>query len=145
MFANIKQDKPELLSKLQVIEGDVKELRLGISSEDYETIKSCTIIIHLAACVRFDDHLKAAILLNTRGTREICELARSMPCLKSFVHVSTAYVQPKIFHIEEKSYTTGCDWRTYIDYAENLELDLLNILMPKYIRSHYFRNSSEHD
>lgn len=121
------------MSKLQVIEGDVKDLRLGISSDDYEIIKSCTIIFHLAACVRFDDHLKAAILLNTRGTREICELAKSMPRLKAFVHVSTAYVQPKIFHVEEKSFTTGCDWRTYIKYAENLDLDLLNTLMLKYI------------
>lgn len=133
MFAKIKHEQPALVNKLQVIEGDVKELRLGISSEDYEILKSCTIIFHLAACVRFDDHVKAAILLNTRGTREICELAKSMPCLKSLVHVSTAYVQPKNFHVEEKPYTTGCDWRAYIDYAENLELDLLNILMLKYI------------
>jgi alcohol-forming fatty acyl-CoA reductase len=82
-------------------------------------LTKCSIIFHSAASVRFDDPLKKAILLNTRGTREICELAKNMPNLKSFVHVSTAYIKPKNLHVKEISYQPEGDWRTYIKYAES--------------------------
>lgn len=35
-------------------------------------------MFHVAATVRFDDPLKNAIITNTRGTREICQLALEM-------------------------------------------------------------------
>jgi alcohol-forming fatty acyl-CoA reductase len=106
-------------------------LRLGISDSDYEKLQRCSVIFHSAASVRFDDPLKKAILLNTRGTREICELARSLPNLKCFVHVSTAYIQPKNFHIEERLYQPQGEWRNFIKYAENLDIDLLDTLTMK--------------
>lgn len=106
-------------------------IRLGISDSDYEKLKNCSVIFHVAASVRFDDPLKRAILLNTRGTREICELARVMPNLKSFVHVSTAFIEPRRLYVEEKLYPAYGDWRTYINYAETLDEDLLNSLASK--------------
>lgn len=109
-------------------------MQLGISKHDREKLKSCSVIFHAAASVRFDDPLKSAILLNTRGTREVCELARTMPNLKGFVHVSTAYVQPKNLLVDEKIYPAEADWRTYIDYAENLDEDLINLLTLKMTR-----------
>lgn len=88
-------------------------------------------IFHLAASVRFDDPLKKAILLNSRGTREVCELAKIMPKLKVYVHVSTAYVQPLILNVAEKLIGTDCDWRKYIQFAENLPIDVLDSLTLK--------------
>jgi len=41
-------------------------------------VERVTIIIHAAASVRFNDNLKYAIFVNTRGTRDICILAKSM-------------------------------------------------------------------
>lgn len=117
-----------------MIQGDVMELNLGMSEQDLEKIKSCSIIFHAAASVRFDDPLKSAILLNTRGTREVCEVAKLMPNLKSFVHVSTAYVQPKNLFVEEKIYPPDGNWRTYIEYAENLDEELLDNLTLKLTR-----------
>lgn len=121
----------EALNKIKAIDGDCIELNLGISSSDMEKLKMCSIIFHAAASVRFDDPLKSAILLNTRGTREVCELAKTMPNLKSLVHVSTAYIQPKQFYTKEQIYPASGDWRNYINYAENLDEDLINILTLK--------------
>lgn len=126
MFERIKSENSSVLTKIHGIEGDAKKLRLGISDDDLEKLKSCTVIFHLAACVRFDDQLSAALKLNTRGTREICELARDLPQLKAFVYVSTAYVQPKNLHIQEDLYPVTCDWKYYIKYAENVDEDDLN-------------------
>lgn len=107
------------------------QLGLGISGSDLERLKSCSVIFHAAASVRFDDPLKSAIIINTRGTREICELAKMMPNLKALVHVSTAYIQPRNFHVREILYGTDADWRTYIKYAENLDEELINCLTQK--------------
>lgn len=107
------------------------ELSLGIAESDRQKLSNCSIIFHCAASVRFDDPIKKAILLNTRGTRELCLLARKMPKLKALVHVSTAFVQPKQLHVEEKIFETGGDWKNYVEWAEKLDETLLNLLTPK--------------
>jgi alcohol-forming fatty acyl-CoA reductase len=127
----LKEENPFAFEKLHVIQGDVGELNLGICDSDLDKLKTCTVIFHAAASVRFDDPLKSAILLNTRGTREMCKLAQTMPHLKALVHVSTAYINPRNLHVEEKIYPTDANWKTYIDFAENLDEDLLNLLTPK--------------
>lgn len=131
LFDALREQDCEAVNKLQVIEGDVMKLNLGISESDVEKLKTCSIIFHAAASVRFDDPLKSAILLNTRGTREVCELARKMPKLKALMHVSTAYIQPKNLYVREMLYPTDADWKTYIKYAENLDDDVLNCLTLK--------------
>lgn len=131
MYNKLKAENPRALEKIKVIEGDAKKLNLGISDADVEKLKSCSVVFHSAASVRFDDPLKDAILLNTRGTREACKLAQLMPNLKAFVHVSTAYVQPSILHIEEKIYPANVNWQSYIKFAENLDDDYINLLSDK--------------
>lgn len=136
----MREENPEALNKLEAIEGDVINLNLGISAADLEKIKTCKVIFHAAASVRFDDPLKSAILLNTRGTREICEMARTMPNLKSLVHVSTAFIQPKNFCVTEQIYPTDSDWRTYIKFAEVLDENLLNSMTLKWVKRSLFED-----
>lgn len=107
------------------------ELNLGIEDGDMQKLSNCSVVFHCAASVRFDDQLKKAVLLNTRGTRELCLLAQRMPKLKSLVHVSTAFVQPKQLFVEEKIFEAGGDWESYVKWAENLDESLLNLLTPK--------------
>lgn len=127
----MRKINPSNIQKLQFIEGDASEINLGISEINIEKLKTCSVVFHAAACVRFDDDLKNAILLNTRGTREVCELASKFPGLKALVHVSTAYIQPKNTFVQEKLYPTNCDWRTYIKYAETFSIEMLNWLTLK--------------
>lgn len=131
VFSQIRRENADAFKKLHAIGGDIRDLRLGMSDADRERINSCSIIVHLAASVRFDDHLKDAILMNTRGTREVCEFAKTLKNLKAFVHVSTAFVQPHNLHIEEKLFKTDCDWKSYIKMAESLDVDLINSLSLK--------------
>lgn len=108
------------------------KLNLGICESDLDKLKACSVIFHSAATVRFDDPLKSAILLNTRGTREMCKLAQTLPHLKALVHVSTAYIQPKNFYVKEKIYPAEANYKTYIDFAENLDDDLLDLMTLKW-------------
>lgn len=107
------------------------EMRLGISDEDFEKMKQCSVVLHVAASVRFDDALKKAILMNTRGTKEMCELALKLPNLKSFVHVSTTYCNPFHSTVQELIYPNKNDWKTYINFAETFDQDLLDCFSPK--------------
>lgn len=56
---------------------------LGISSEDRQLlVNDVSIVYHCAATVRFDETLKKAVLLNTRGTKLMLELAKTLPKLE---------------------------------------------------------------
>jgi fatty acyl-CoA reductase len=63
--------------------GDCTEIGLGLSVTDRQTLEeNVSVVFHAAATVRFDDPLKSAVLMNTRGTREIMMVARNMKNLK---------------------------------------------------------------
>lgn len=56
---------------------------LGISAEDRKILAdNISIIYHCAATIRFDEQLRTAVLLNTRGTKLMLELAESLPKLE---------------------------------------------------------------
>jgi alcohol-forming fatty acyl-CoA reductase len=84
------------------VEGDVGALGLGLPSEILEQLKDVSVIFHSAASVRFDDILKSAIILNTRGTHEVIKFGLTLKNLASFVHVSTTYCYPDQRFIDEK-------------------------------------------
>lgn len=44
--------------------------------------RNVSVVFHAAATVRFDEPLRNAVLLNTRGTRELLALAKDMTNLK---------------------------------------------------------------
>ena len=133
LFAPIRKMMPETLEKLIPISGDVLELRLGMAESDIERIKNVSVVFHSAASVRFDDPLKYAVLLNTRGTREVMELALNFVNLKALVHVSTTYSNPNQHIVEERLYPAAADWRKTIEICEKLDEDQLNVLTPLYI------------
>jgi alcohol-forming fatty acyl-CoA reductase len=131
LFEKLKETQPEAFKKIQPIEGDASELNLGISDESLEKLKSCSVIFHAAASVRFDDPLRSAILINTRGAREVCEFARKVTNLKALIHVSTAFIQPKNFLVEEKIYPPEGNWCDYIKFAEHFDEDMLSSMSLK--------------
>lgn len=66
-----------LLAQCVVIGGDVTELELGMSAEDRKLVAdNVSIIYHCAATIRFDEALKKAVMLNTRGTKLMLDLAK---------------------------------------------------------------------
>lgn len=89
-------------------------------------------VYHIAASVRFDDSLKDAIIMNTRGTREVTLLAKEMKHLEVLVHFSTAYCHTDKNVVEEKMYPPITDWRTTIELAEKADSHILDVFTAKY-------------
>lgn len=70
---------PGILSRVEAINGDVTLPGLGISTEDRKKLcEEVEIVYHAAATIRFDEPLRKAVLLNTRGTKFMLELAQEM-------------------------------------------------------------------
>lgn len=74
---------PEVVNKVFLIAGDVSEPNLAISESDRRMLADTVqIVYHVAASVRFDETLRKAVLLNTRGTKLVLELAKEMTQLE---------------------------------------------------------------
>ncbi|XP_066990929.2 putative fatty acyl-CoA reductase CG5065 isoform X2 [Anabrus simplex] len=150
IFQRLKAEHPKALAKLSVLQGDVGELGLGLSTEDRQLLESnVSFVFHLAANSHLEDPLQKAVLVNSRGTRETVSLALGMKKLKAFVHVSTVFSNADHFVVEEKLYPAHGDWRTIIQAAEMLDPPTFNILTKKLLgrlhNTHIFSKSlAEH-
>ncbi|XP_044727610.1 putative fatty acyl-CoA reductase CG5065 [Chrysoperla carnea] len=139
LFEKLKKDYPESLSKVKVIKGDISKLQYGLSDSDLEfIINEINIVFHVAASVRFDDSLKDAILINTRGTREMLRILKQMQHLKVFLYTSTTYcnIDKELDAIEEKVYKPSTNWETMINAAENMDENVLSILEQKILNKY---------
>ncbi|XP_043285674.1 putative fatty acyl-CoA reductase CG5065 [Venturia canescens] len=134
LFDKIRDERPGSFEKLIPVIGDVTKESLGLPMVERNVlINRVSIVFHVAASVRFDDSLKAAVFLNTRSTRDICNLATQMTQLVALVHVSTTYSQADKSHVEEKIYTSDVDWKRTIKIAENVDEHVLETLTPKFL------------
>lgn len=132
LFEPIRKVMPHVLEKLVPVDGDVTQLNLGLSAEDMDAMKDVSIIFHSAASVRFDDSLRDAVLMNTRGTREIMKLAETLSNLKVVMHVSTTYSNTDRQDIEEKIYPSYVDWKKAIEICEKYDNETLNPVAQHY-------------
>nr|CAI5836687.1 unnamed protein product [Callosobruchus analis] len=134
LFDVLKKTYPDNLRKILPIIGDVTEISLGISQDDRnKLIDEIHIVYHIAASIRFDDPLKYAILMNTRGTREVLHLVKEIKHLEVFMHLSTTYCNIDKKVIDEKVYPPHDDWRRAIELAENADPRMMDILTPKFM------------
>jgi fatty acyl-CoA reductase len=132
LFDALRKKNPKFLEKLVPIDGDITKLGLGISKSDLELMKNVSIIFHSAASVRFDDSMKYAILMNTRGTREVMTFAESLKSIKCVMHVSTTYSNVYLHTIEEKVYPPMADWQKTIEICEKLDEDMIDMMTDHY-------------
>ena len=102
LFDSLKKENPSACDKIVGIPGDVQIIGLGFNEMTYKLLENVSVIFHSAASVRFDDELTDALIMNTRGTNEICKFALKLKYLISFVHVSTTYCNPDHSYVEEK-------------------------------------------
>ena len=80
----------------QLVEGDISEPRLALTDVDLELVqKQTTRAFHLAAVYDLAVPQNVALRVNVGGTRNVLALARSIPQLRQFHHVSTCYVAGK--------------------------------------------------
>lgn len=132
VFNRLREECPDSFKKLYAVDGDVTELGLGFSAESLKMMENVSVIFHSAASVRFDDPLKSAILMNTRGTVEVMKFAETLKGIRAVLHVSTTYCNPDKKVVEEFIYPANGDWRVAIKMAERFDEDTLNALTQKY-------------
>ncbi|KAB0802588.1 hypothetical protein PPYR_04774 [Photinus pyralis] len=135
LFDKLKLEYPNAIGdKLRLINGDVTELGMGLSKSDEDLlIENVSVVFNGAASVRFDDTLKYAVLMNTRGTRELLNLVLKMKKIDVFLHISTTYCNVDHQVVDERLYPPHADWRKTIEIAENIDEHHLQVLTEKYI------------
>lgn len=84
---------PGITERVEPISGDVSLPGLGISPEDRKKLcEEVEIVYHVAATIRFDEPLKKAVLLNTRGTKFMLDLAQEMKGLLVTITILSDYI-----------------------------------------------------
>lgn len=84
------------VADFQFVEGDISEPGLALSAADLELVQhETTRVFHLAAAYDLAVPEALAMRVNAGGTRNVVELARTLPHLRQFHHVSTCYVAGK--------------------------------------------------
>jgi len=79
--------------RIEVLEGDIADRRLGLADEDYERLTSeATRFFHLAAIYDLAVPIELAQRVNVDGTGNVLELCAGAEKLERLVYVSTAYV-----------------------------------------------------
>ncbi|XP_072948454.1 fatty acyl-CoA reductase wat-like [Epargyreus clarus] len=137
LYDPLKKQQPNFMHKIKPIDGDVTELRMGLSEDDWKTItEEVNVIFHMAATVNFQEEVRCAIITNVRGTREIITLARACRQLKSMVHVSTAFAHATKNRIKkavhEDFYEASIAPEDMIALAENNEVEYFNDFFKKH-------------
>jgi thioester reductase-like protein len=80
-------------AQVKLLQGDIVDMHLGLSGEEYETLTNdVTDIFHLAAIFYLGVPHEQAYKVNVDGTRNVLELARDCARLRRFNHFSTCYV-----------------------------------------------------
>ncbi|XP_046837370.1 fatty acyl-CoA reductase wat-like [Vespa crabro] len=131
LFSKLRKEETKFRKRIVAIKGDCSLPNLGISKIDRATlIREVSIVFNVAATVRFNEAMKAAIAINVRSLRDLIKLSKEMPNLKSFVHVSTAYANCLYNQIEEKIYDPPIDADKLIDLIDLMEEKLLNDITP---------------
>ncbi|EEC02990.1 male sterility domain-containing protein, putative, partial [Ixodes scapularis] len=82
-FQRLRQECPSSLNKLVVVDGDIREEKLGLKSGDYERLASdVSMVFHSAATVRFNEPLRNAVKINMEGTKNVLDLCHHIKKMK---------------------------------------------------------------
>jgi thioester reductase-like protein len=95
-IARIAQLTGRSIADFQIVEGDISEPGLALKAAELDLVQQqATRVFHLAAIYDLAVARELALRVNPGGTRNVLEVARSMPRLRQFHHVSTCYVAGK--------------------------------------------------
>ena len=95
-LARISQFTGRRPDDFRIVEGDISEPGLNLKPSDLELVQQqATRVFHLAAIYDLAVPRDIALRVNPGGTRNVLAVARSMPHLRQFHHVSTCYVAGK--------------------------------------------------
>lgn len=119
----------------QILEGDITQPNLGLSSSDLELARAeSTLLFHLAALYDLGVARVAALLVNVTGTRNVNEFAEALPHLRHYHYVSTCYIAGKRRgRILETELQHTASFRNYYEetkYLAEMEVEALKGTLP---------------
>ena len=87
------EEAARVATRCIAVPGDLTRDGLGLSSEDHARVtEHCSVFVHSAADVRFNQPLEEARARNVKGTQRVVALARAAHRLERFDWVGTAFV-----------------------------------------------------
>jgi alcohol-forming fatty acyl-CoA reductase len=111
-----------VMNQCRIVAGDMTAADLALSPSDRKLLtETVSIIYHCAATIRFDETLKTAVILNTRGTKAMLDLAKECKKLDMFGYMSTAYCHLNEKLLLEKPYPPPTDPHRIIKAVEWLD------------------------
>lgn len=94
VFDTLRKQNPQAFKKCKPIPGDVTIVNLGISPENRKLLaEQVEFIFHSAASTRFDETVRVATRMNTRGTKYVLDLAHECKKLKVDLNLSRKVVK----------------------------------------------------
>ncbi|XP_022823966.1 fatty acyl-CoA reductase wat-like [Spodoptera litura] len=139
VFDKLRTVKPNFAEQIVPVEGDVADIRLGLSDKEWDVVaKDTSIIVHMAATIRFDSPIRVAVVTNVRGTREVISLAKDCKHIKSFIHVSTGFTHATASRIgtdlKEKFHPSPVSPAAIIGMVETMEDSRLDNITAELIK-----------
>lgn len=131
VFDRLKVEVPKFRHKIVAIPADCEAAGLGLTISDRQTlIEKVHVIFHSAATVKFDEHLRAALVINVKAPLYLLQLAKDMKGLKVFMHISTAYSNCHLSHVEEKFYPCEANSEKLHSIVDKLTDNEVNDILP---------------
>lgn len=121
-IARLTQLSGKSAGDFRIVEGDISEPGLALSAADLELVQQQTTrVFHLAAVYDLAVPEDLAMRVNAGGTRNVVALARTIPRLRQFHHVSTCYVAGKREGvILETELRHDAGYRNFYEESKNL-------------------------
>jgi thioester reductase-like protein len=118
----IAQLSEKNVDDFRIVEGDISERGLALSAADLDLVQQQTTrVFHLAAVYDLAVPEDIAMRVNAGGTRNVVTLARTLPRLRQFHHVSTCYVAGKREGvILETELRHDAGYRNFYEESKNL-------------------------
>jgi alcohol-forming fatty acyl-CoA reductase len=105
MFKRIMDEKPEMMSKIYPVWGEITKPNLGMNEQHLQRVIITTqIVFHLAASLKLEATLKPNIETNLTATKYVLDVAKQMKNLIQMVHTSTAFCNIEDDIVYEKVY-----------------------------------------
>lgn len=134
LFDPLRKERPNDLTKVQPIEGDITQPELAIAAPDIALLtRTVNVVFHSAATVKFDEKLKLSVTINVLGTQKLVELCKKMNHLECLVHVSTAYCNCDRSEVKEMVYPPSIGPDQITSLVDVLEEDLVDSLTSKLV------------
>ncbi|XP_032590860.1 putative fatty acyl-CoA reductase CG5065 isoform X2 [Drosophila grimshawi] len=137
IFQRLRDERPHMMKKVTIYQGDVTYDLLGLSGESLKhVVEQTNIVFHMAATLKLEGNLHDAIDMNLQGTQRALNVAKDMKQLEAFVHLSTAFCNCDQEVMYEKVYEFPHKPEDLMRLAEWMDVKTLDAVTPDLLKPH---------